>query len=87
LLLVASSKQAPPIEEHISNDRNKYLATPAVRRLIKEHNINIQSVNGTGRDGRVLKEDVLKLLGQSDVEVVEKEAAVQFIVSFSNLGW
>lgn len=34
------------------------LATPAVRRLTREHNVNITDISGTGKDGRVLKEDV-----------------------------
>lgn len=34
------------------------LATPAVRRLTKEHNVDIADIPGTGKDGRVLKEDV-----------------------------
>lgn len=34
------------------------LATPGVRHLTKEHNIDIADIEGTGRDGRVLKEDV-----------------------------
>ena len=34
------------------------LATPAVRGLLKEHNLNIEDIEGTGKDGRVLKEDV-----------------------------
>ena len=33
-------------------------ATPAVRGLLKELNVEIEDVEGTGRDGRVLKEDV-----------------------------
>lgn len=36
------------------------LATPAVRHLIKELGVDIADVKGTGRDGRVLKEDVYK---------------------------
>ncbi|KAF2691203.1 hypothetical protein K458DRAFT_474143 [Lentithecium fluviatile CBS 122367] len=34
------------------------LATPAVRHRIKEMNLKIEDVKGTGKDGRVLKEDI-----------------------------
>lgn len=40
------------------------LATPAVRHLVKEHKVNITDIQGTGRDGRVLKEDVHKHVSQ-----------------------
>lgn len=35
------------------------LATPAVRRVSREHNVDLSQVTGTGRDGRITKEDVL----------------------------
>ncbi|KAI8936385.1 hypothetical protein NX059_006797 [Plenodomus lindquistii] len=34
------------------------LATPAVRHLIKENKLNIEDIEGTGKDGRVSKDDV-----------------------------
>ncbi|WP_244995071.1 2-oxo acid dehydrogenase subunit E2 [Cobetia amphilecti] len=41
-------------------------ATPAVRRLLREHQLDIQAIAGSGRNGRVLKEDVLAYLKQSE---------------------
>ncbi|PIO71920.1 Biotin-requiring enzyme, partial [Teladorsagia circumcincta] len=42
----------------------KVLATPAVRRVAMENKVDLKQVKGSGREGRVLKEDVLKFLGQ-----------------------
>lgn len=36
--------------------------SPAVRRLLKQHDLNIADIPGTGRDGRVKKQDVEKFL-------------------------
>lgn len=38
--------------------KHSTIATPAVRGLLKEHNLDIRDIRGTGKDGRVLKEDV-----------------------------
>lgn len=42
------------------------LATPAVRGLLKALNVKIEDVVGTGKDGRVLKEDVHKFAKERD---------------------
>ncbi len=42
------------------------LATPAVRHLTKQLDVDIAQITGTGRDGRVLKEDVHKYATQRD---------------------
>lgn len=39
---------------------NKVLATPSVRKLAMEYKVNITDVPGSGKDGRVLKEDVIR---------------------------
>ena len=48
----------PAHEEERGNSAS--LATPAVRGLLKEHSLVLEDIQGTGKDGRVLKEDVLK---------------------------
>lgn len=43
-----------------SKGKHASLATPAVRGLLKELDVDIVDVTGTGKDGRVMKEDVYK---------------------------
>lgn len=48
------------------NSHGKILTTPAVRKLASEHNINLSNVKSTGKDGRILKEDVLNYIETKD---------------------
>lgn len=49
---------APPVVK----GKHASFATPAVRHLSKEHNVDITQISGTGREGRVTKEDIYKFV-------------------------
>ena len=46
----------------ISNDTKDFENAPSAKKLMNENKINEMNVVGTGRDGRVMKEDVLAVL-------------------------
>ncbi|KAJ7551692.1 hypothetical protein O6H91_06G024900 [Diphasiastrum complanatum] len=59
----ADSNAAQPLAVSVKAEQDedrKILTTPAVRNLARSYGINLHEVIGTGRDGRILKEDVLK---------------------------
>ena len=56
---VAAAPVAPRIGKASAADR----LSPVVRRLIAEHQLNPASIAGTGRDGRITREDVLAVFG------------------------
>ena len=53
-------------------NRRKVLATPAVRRIAREHDIELGNVPASGKNGRVLKEDMLRFLGELEGEPAPK---------------
>jgi 2-oxoisovalerate dehydrogenase E2 component (dihydrolipoyl transacylase) len=54
--------------ESVRNNRAKALASPAVRRIAREHKINIALVSGSGKKGRVLKQDIeAHMQGQDEI--------------------
>ncbi|QSS49290.1 dihydrolipoamide branched chain transacylase E2 [Histoplasma capsulatum var. duboisii H88] len=64
---VATEALSEPVVEAISSpSKFASLATPAVRGMLKELKVDILSVSGTGKDGRVLKEDVLRYVAERD---------------------
>ena len=49
-------------ETTTANSNGKVLSTPAVRKMAREHSIDLSHIAGSGKQGRVLKEDVLAYL-------------------------
>ena len=50
-------------ENKLENEKKNQTLSPAVRKIIAEKKIDIQSIDGSGKDGRILKGDLLSLMG------------------------
>lgn len=55
--------------------RQRVPASPAVRRLVREHELELAAINGSGKDGRVLKADVLSHLDSGGADDQPASAA------------
>jgi 2-oxoglutarate dehydrogenase E2 component (dihydrolipoamide succinyltransferase) len=60
-LVLTEEVKNTKIEEN-SKEENRTLS-PAVRKMVNENNIDIKSVKGSGKDGRILKGDLISLMG------------------------
>lgn len=60
-----AAETAPAAAKTVTTgNRRRIPASPAVRRLVREHNLDLADIAGSGKDGRVLKADVLSHLEQ-----------------------
>src|SRR5690554_1849745 len=62
----SESKPADRGDQAASSDDGEKLLSPAARKMADENNIDPNSVPGTGKDGRVTKEDVANFLKSGD---------------------
>lgn len=76
-----SSEPESPTDDTASGDASK--TSPAVRRLAEESGLNLSAITGTGKDGRIIKEDILKHIsnsvdpGKSTTESVKSDSSDQ----------
>ncbi|KAF9152080.1 hypothetical protein BG015_005829 [Linnemannia schmuckeri] len=66
----AGGKPEVPTADHILT-----FATPAVRRVAKENNVDIANIKGSGKGGRVMKEDVMSYLANGRQSTATPKAA------------
>ncbi len=72
--LVFKEKEEEPLilNEEVEVDEKKIESTkkdinlsPAVRKIVTEKNIDVNKIKGSGRDGRILKGDLISLMGEN----------------------
>ena len=56
------NKEIKPETKVIKNEVNQTLS-PAVRKIVEENQININEIKGSGKDGRIIKGDLIQLMG------------------------
>ncbi|MXZ26992.1 MAG: 2-oxoglutarate dehydrogenase complex dihydrolipoyllysine-residue succinyltransferase [Gammaproteobacteria bacterium] len=54
-----------PATEPAADSNGSVAMSPAVRRLLEEHDLDVSSIKGSGKRGRVLKRDVLAVLSSA----------------------
>ena len=72
-LVLKEEKEEPLIlNEEVEADEKKIESTkkdinlsPAVRKIVTEKNIDVNKIEGSGRDGRILKGDLISLMGEN----------------------
>lgn len=77
---MSTSTPPPAQKENPISKKGSVLATPSVRKIAMEHSISLSDVPGTGRDGRILKEDIMSYIERM------KTAAAASPVPVDNLG-
>lgn len=66
------AKVAPAAPEEAGKESAEDALSPAVRRLVAEHGLDPAAISGTGKGGRLTKEDVLAYLEAREQEVARK---------------
>ena len=52
-------------EKKIESTKKDINLSPAVRKIVTENNIDVNKIEGSGRDGRILKGDLISLMGEN----------------------
>ena len=62
-------------EDTVSNSHSG-IPSPAARKILDDKGVNYENVKGTGRGGRISKEDALKTLPRVDIDSISKDRKV-----------
>lgn len=68
---VNEEKEENTNEEVNQVDSKRVIAMPSVRKFARDNNVDIRFVTGTGKNGRILKEDVINFMENKSAPVIE----------------
>jgi len=61
--LILDNEEEPLVLNNEIEPKNKETLSPAVRKIVEEEKIDIKNIKGTGKDGRIVKGDLIQLMG------------------------
>ena len=70
----ATQDEKTEVEESSTAVKTEEKLSPAVRRLVDEHGIDVSKVAGSGKEGRVTKADLVNLIESKDTKAPQKPA-------------
>lgn len=75
--IAETSQPQVTVTEQQPSTNARVIAMPSVRKFARDNNVNIHEVVGSGKNGRILKEDIEKFLnGEQQVEEVPHAEAI-----------
>ncbi len=77
----AAPAPSSSIAQPLASSSGKALASPAVRRIAREFELDISQVPGSGKNGRVFKEDILRFQQQGGQQQAGQTAAIDAVIA------
>ncbi|MEO8401713.1 MAG: 2-oxoglutarate dehydrogenase complex dihydrolipoyllysine-residue succinyltransferase [Gammaproteobacteria bacterium] len=65
----ATAKEPEKTAAPASTNKSAETLSPSVRRVVAEHDVDVSGIKGTGKDGRLTKENVLNVVGKGSTPV------------------
>jgi len=73
----AAHASAPPSAPLSHDDVRRQKSSPLVRRIAREHNVDVSQIHGSGLGGRVTKHDILDYIGDQGSGIRDQEPVLE----------
>jgi pyruvate dehydrogenase E2 component (dihydrolipoamide acetyltransferase) len=79
-----AAASAPPVAPAVRGNGQKIRSSPLVRKIAKENNVNLASMEGSGAGGRISKKDILAAVESGGAKTATPPAAASAPASFAS---